>query len=208
MVDGGEGEDGSKRRVLRVLSLLRQFGEPELWRHVRDDILKDGELDVSDVMHSAKLPDLTFLLASGAATYVTCLNLRLTPALYGATMSALSDSLLLLPQLEELKLDANYISDNGAMRLTQAVTPLPRLERLWLANNYLTEVGVRGVRRAAASTPRVWLVILDWQRPPGQELDHLDDVVDWQRRVDQLYAALSRLQRRRLADRDTSNNFF
>ena len=74
MEDGGEGEDGSKRRVLRVLSLLRQFGEPELWRHVRDDILKDGELDVSDVMHSAKLPDLTFLLASGAATDVTCLK--------------------------------------------------------------------------------------------------------------------------------------
>ena len=72
--DKGEGKDGSKRRVLHVLSLLRQYGQADLWRHVKDDILKDGELNVSCVISSVQLPDLTFLLASGEATDVISLK--------------------------------------------------------------------------------------------------------------------------------------
>ena len=74
MEDEDEFEDGSKRRVLHVLSLLRHYGQAELWRHVSSDILEDGELDVSRVMSSAQLPDLTFLLTTGTATDVTSLK--------------------------------------------------------------------------------------------------------------------------------------
>ncbi|KAI0230385.1 hypothetical protein LSAT2_019268 [Lamellibrachia satsuma] len=69
-----EDEDGSKSRILHVLSLLRQYEQPELWRDVSSDILEDGELDVSNVMSSAQLPDLTFLLASGEVTDVISLK--------------------------------------------------------------------------------------------------------------------------------------
>ena len=72
--DEGKDKNGSKRRFLRVLSLLRQYGQAELWRHVSCDILKGGVLDVSGTMSSAQLTDLTFFLASGEATEVTSLK--------------------------------------------------------------------------------------------------------------------------------------
>ena len=43
---------------------------------------------------------------------------------------------------------------------------------------------------------------LDYQRPPGQDWGHPDDVVFYQRRVDQTKAALSRLHGRPEANRD------
>ena len=44
---------------------------------------------------------------------------------------------------------------------------------------------------------------LDWQRPEGEEMDHPDDVVHWQRKVANYQVWLSRLNGRPLEERDT-----
>ncbi|KAI0231921.1 hypothetical protein LSAT2_017737, partial [Lamellibrachia satsuma] len=69
----GESKDDLKRRALDVLRLLGRFQQPELWRHVGDDIAKDGRLDVRGVITSAHVPDLKFFLASGVVSDVTTL---------------------------------------------------------------------------------------------------------------------------------------
>ena len=70
----GETGNGSKRRALHVVSLLRQYRQPELWRHVSQHIVKNGKLDVSCVITSAQVHDLVYLLASSAASDVTSLE--------------------------------------------------------------------------------------------------------------------------------------
>ena len=69
----GESTDDLKRRALDVLQLLGRFQQPELWRHVGDDVAKDGRLDVRGVITSAHVPDLKFFLASGVVSDVTTL---------------------------------------------------------------------------------------------------------------------------------------
>ncbi|KAI0237702.1 hypothetical protein LSAT2_011720 [Lamellibrachia satsuma] len=65
---GGRNED---QRALHVMSMLRGYGQPELWGHVSQHFVEEGTLDLSRVLSSTNLPDLLYLLRSGAASDVT-----------------------------------------------------------------------------------------------------------------------------------------
>lgn len=61
-------------RVLDVLRLLHEYGQPQLWHEVSHCILSDGELDISRVITAANLSDLEFLVMSGEARDVASLK--------------------------------------------------------------------------------------------------------------------------------------
>ena len=64
----------AKERALEVMRLLREYGEPQLWHEVSHHIVSRGQLDISDVITAANMPDLEFLLRSGEASDVTSLK--------------------------------------------------------------------------------------------------------------------------------------
>ena len=70
----GERVKDRKLRALHVMSMLRGYGQPELWGHVSQHFVKEGQLNLSEVLSSANLPDLLYLLQSGAASDVTKLK--------------------------------------------------------------------------------------------------------------------------------------
>jgi len=67
----GETEEDSIRRVLRVIALLKQFNQPELWRHVVEQVLPRGVLDMEGMLTRETLPLVMFLLSSCAAENIT-----------------------------------------------------------------------------------------------------------------------------------------
>ncbi|KAI0218164.1 hypothetical protein LSAT2_030111 [Lamellibrachia satsuma] len=70
----GESDKDRKFRALHVMSLLRGYGQlfvVELWGHVSQHFVEEGQLDLSEVLSSTNLPDLVYLLQSGAASDVT-----------------------------------------------------------------------------------------------------------------------------------------
>ena len=71
----GETRGESKRRKLRVISLLRKHELPHLWSTVSDQVLEDGELNVSVITLSVQnVEDLTYLITSGNATNISKLE--------------------------------------------------------------------------------------------------------------------------------------
>ena len=70
-----ESDKDCKRRKLRVISLLRKHELPHLWSTVSDQVLEDGELNVSEITLSVQnVEDLTYLIASGNATNISKLK--------------------------------------------------------------------------------------------------------------------------------------
>ena len=67
----GESAKDRKLRALHVMSMLRGYGQPELWGHVSQHFVKKGKLDLSELLSNTNLPDLVYLLQSGAASDVT-----------------------------------------------------------------------------------------------------------------------------------------
>ncbi|KAI0216165.1 hypothetical protein LSAT2_031803 [Lamellibrachia satsuma] len=122
---------------------------------------------------------------------------------------ALSEALPSLKQLEELMFHCNSIGDSGSKRLAEVAVALPCFRQLWLWGNCLTEQGVENVRQVerVESDTRgplrsVWLVWLDWQRLPEQELNPSNPVVFWEHRETQQHSALNRLLRRDKKEQD------
>ena len=68
----GTGKPANER-ILDVMRLLREYGEPQLWHEVSHHIVSEGRLDISRVITADNLPDLEFLLKSGEANDVTSL---------------------------------------------------------------------------------------------------------------------------------------
>ena len=62
-----EDDEEKKLRKLKVIKLLAQFQQPELWQHVKDNILEDGLLDVSGVNIEQHIPHMATFLESGMA---------------------------------------------------------------------------------------------------------------------------------------------
>ena len=69
-----ESEEDKKRRILDVIHLLREHGEPELWRHVAEQLGVSDHLDLSSVLTKHNMVDVEYLLASGVASKVTILS--------------------------------------------------------------------------------------------------------------------------------------
>ena len=69
-----KGGDDLRRWALNVMHLLRKHNQPDMWTHVAGLIVKNGTLDVSEVITIANIPDLAFLLVSGVACDVTRLE--------------------------------------------------------------------------------------------------------------------------------------
>ena len=62
-----EDDKEKKLRKLEVIKLLAQFQQPELWQHVKDNILEDGKLNISHVATEQHIPHLVTFLESGMA---------------------------------------------------------------------------------------------------------------------------------------------
>ena len=62
-----ESGDAANRRRLQVLQLLRDFDEPQLWHHVSALVVKDGMLDIGNVIKTKDVANLEWLLTSGVA---------------------------------------------------------------------------------------------------------------------------------------------
>ena len=60
-----------KFRALRVMSMLREYRQPELWSYVSKQFVIEGQLDLSEVLSSKNLPDLLYLLEAGASFGIT-----------------------------------------------------------------------------------------------------------------------------------------
>ena len=60
-----------KFRALRVMSMLREYGQPELWSYVSKHFVMEGQLDLSEVLSSMNLQDLLYLLETGASSGIT-----------------------------------------------------------------------------------------------------------------------------------------
>ena len=73
-VKDDEHDEDRKLQALHVMSMLRGYGQPELWRHVSQHFVNEGQLNLSEVLSSTNLPDLVYLLQSGAASEVTDLQ--------------------------------------------------------------------------------------------------------------------------------------
>ena len=63
----GEDDDDARRRRLQVLQLLRDFNDPQLWRHVSALVVKGGFLDIGNVTKTKDVANLEWLLKSGVA---------------------------------------------------------------------------------------------------------------------------------------------
>ncbi|KAI0227295.1 hypothetical protein LSAT2_022244 [Lamellibrachia satsuma] len=113
-------------------------------------------------------------------------------------ISRLVTALPKLRRLTVLALDFNNIGD--ALKIAEVALTLPYLMVLRLNDNWLTEEGISNVRRAARSTPRIWLTILDCQKLPGHETVPSNYFVYCQRQVDMAKLALSRLLGRPLVE--------
>ena len=69
----GESKDDKKCRTLNVIHLLREHGDPELWREVAGQLGISDELDLSGVLTKDDLVDVKYLMSSGEASNVTTL---------------------------------------------------------------------------------------------------------------------------------------
>ena len=67
----GESRKDTNRRTLDVIHLLREHGEPELWREVAGQLGVSNHLDLGGVLTKDDFVDVEYLLASGVASDVT-----------------------------------------------------------------------------------------------------------------------------------------
>ena len=63
--------DNSRRRALKVIKLLAEYQQPDLWHHVVNDITEDGKLNLYGVVDLNNVPDLADALALGETSGVT-----------------------------------------------------------------------------------------------------------------------------------------
>ena len=63
----GEVVDDVRRRRLDVLQRLRDFNDPQLWRHVSALVVEKGRLDICRVIKTSDVANLEWLLKSGVA---------------------------------------------------------------------------------------------------------------------------------------------
>ena len=60
----GESYKDKQLRALLVMKMLREDGRAELWQNVTHDIVKDGVLNMSEVITRSNLCDLILFLSS------------------------------------------------------------------------------------------------------------------------------------------------
>ena len=60
----GESGKNKAQRALRVMKMLREDGRAELGQNVTHDIVKNGVLDMTQVITRSNLCDLVFFLSS------------------------------------------------------------------------------------------------------------------------------------------------
>ncbi|KAI0233660.1 hypothetical protein LSAT2_016114 [Lamellibrachia satsuma] len=125
----GESEDDRKRRTLDVIHLLREHGEPELWRQVAGQLGVSDDLNLSHVMTKYNLVDIEYLMASGGTPNVTSLKVE--------AVQRLCRGLSWMGQLKRLDLWDTGLTDAGFTRVCQTVMSC---RQLTLFNCGLNEV--------------------------------------------------------------------
>ncbi|KAK2181795.1 hypothetical protein NP493_375g00019 [Ridgeia piscesae] len=149
-----KGGDDLRRWALNVMHLLRKHNQPDMWTHVAGLIVKNGTLDVSEVITIANIPDLAFLLVSGVACDVTRLDVgggRRNPSeMWGdiADVTRLCSGVATMTGLRELILFNCQLADDGFGVISDTIrTHCPELT--WLncgRNKGLTSASKNDVR--------------------------------------------------------------
>ncbi|KAI0213381.1 hypothetical protein LSAT2_001589, partial [Lamellibrachia satsuma] len=129
------------------MRLLREYGEPQLWHEVSHHIVSRGQLDISDVITAANMPDLEFLLRSGEASDVTSLNLRDNDLFDDQDyVGRLCRGLEAMPQLESLVLTTTKLTDGGMSLFCRTVqSHCRRLTYFRCGGNPLTDAATADV---------------------------------------------------------------
>ena len=71
----GETVVDKSKRAMKVIRLVKECGQPQLWRAVADNfVTSDGQLCLDEAVTPADLPCLQFLLDSGVAHDITDLR--------------------------------------------------------------------------------------------------------------------------------------
>ena len=71
----GETVVDKSKRAMSVIRLVKECGQPQLWRAVANNfVASDGELCLNNAVTPADLPCLQFLLDSGVASDITYLR--------------------------------------------------------------------------------------------------------------------------------------
>ena len=70
----GESDVDKSERAMSVIRLVKECGQPQLWRAVANNfVASDGELCLDEAVTPADLPCLQFLFDSGVASDITSL---------------------------------------------------------------------------------------------------------------------------------------
>ncbi|KAI0218558.1 hypothetical protein LSAT2_029761 [Lamellibrachia satsuma] len=118
----GESVKDRKLRALHVMSMLRGYGQPELWGHVSQHFVKKGKLDLSELLSNTNLPDLVYLLQSGAASDVTRLVLNYNDVFAGEEAGrALGAALANMSTLCELHLMLCSLTDRSWVHIADGI---------------------------------------------------------------------------------------
>ena len=71
----GETVVDKSKRAMKVIRLVKECGQPQLWRAVADNfVTSDGQLCLDEAVTPADLPCLQFLFDSGVAHDITDLR--------------------------------------------------------------------------------------------------------------------------------------
>ena len=66
--------ENAKEKVLQVMARLAEYKQPELWEVVSPYFVKKGQVDLRNALTIKTLPNLVYLLSSGAAFDVVSLE--------------------------------------------------------------------------------------------------------------------------------------
>ncbi|KAI0225780.1 hypothetical protein LSAT2_023463 [Lamellibrachia satsuma] len=117
-----ESNQARKLRALRVMSMLRGYGEPGLWGHVSQQFVKEGQLDLSSVLSRTNLPDLLYLLQSDAASDITKLYLSHNAVFADEEAGrALGDGLAKMSTLCGLQMVGCSLTDRSWARIVDGI---------------------------------------------------------------------------------------
>ncbi|KAI0212931.1 hypothetical protein LSAT2_002067 [Lamellibrachia satsuma] len=156
----GESDEARKLRALYVMSMLRKYGQPELWVQVSQDFVNKGKLDLSEVLSSTNLPDLQHLLQSGEASDITKLYLSGNAVFAGEEAGrAFGAALAKMSQLCKLRLSRCHLKDQSWADIANGIIGgCQQLETLYCSSNNLTDDSEEKVRCLLTQLPHLAIV--------------------------------------------------
>ncbi|KAI0210197.1 hypothetical protein LSAT2_005070 [Lamellibrachia satsuma] len=132
-----------KLRALHVMSMLREYRQPELWSYVSKQFVIEGQLDLSEVLSSKNLQDLLYLLEAGASSGITELFLNYSGVFADEEAGrSLGAAVAKMSQLSVLNVDSCSLTDKSWGQIVGGICQgCHQLETLCCESNNLTDAG-------------------------------------------------------------------